>query len=101
MTWRPFEGGRTIGTLGCEGGVILLDEEHNLGARITLERTSCCPYSITCGIYGSLTHTAFASTEEEANTKYTDMKERLETLVLMNWDGQRVHRLLNELFQRF
>jgi len=45
---------------GSEGGVIVRDEEHALGARITLE-TGCgiAPYAITCGIYGWMMHTCF------------------------------------------
>lgn len=36
--WYSFDNGSTIGTDGSENGVIIKDEEHELGARITLEK---------------------------------------------------------------
>jgi len=47
---HPFENGRSVGTTASEGGQILLDEEHDAGARMTLERGEQIPFSITCGI---------------------------------------------------
>jgi hypothetical protein len=38
MSWQPFDNGATVGQRGSEDGVTLRDEEHDLGARITLER---------------------------------------------------------------
>jgi hypothetical protein len=51
MSWGPAGGATTIGTIGSEGGVIVRDEEHPDGARITLEAVQGRPYSfaITCG----------------------------------------------------
>ena len=67
-----------IGTKGSEDGIIVLDEEHDEGARITLERNgSIAPWSVTCGIYGCFMHTAFASNETEVKTKYDSMKSDL------------------------
>jgi hypothetical protein len=67
MEWGPFEAGATIGTVGSEGGIIVHDDEHPLGSRITLERGGAvAPYSVTCGIYGWFFHTRFLSTEAEA-----------------------------------
>lgn len=68
MGWHPVDGGATLGQRGSENGVILLDEEHELGARITLER-DCnhgIPFAVTCGIYGWFFHTRFLGTEAEA-----------------------------------
>jgi hypothetical protein len=77
-TWLTTDNGQTIGTLGSEEGVIVIDEEHELGARITLERDgSTAPWSITCGIYGSFVHTAFASSQSEGIQKYNLMKNDL------------------------
>lgn len=81
MTWTAFEAGATLGRQGSENGEILRDEEHSEGARITLERGSHAPYAITCGIYGSVAHTAFAASESEASTKYETMKQRLVELI--------------------
>jgi len=48
MSWYRFDEGKTI------NGRTLLDEEHELGARITLEKVNSTPenyFEITCGIY--------------------------------------------------
>jgi hypothetical protein len=34
MAWMPFEDGSTVGQIGSDGGVIVLDHEHTDGARI-------------------------------------------------------------------
>lgn len=58
------------------------DEEHALGARITLERgTHVAPYAITCGIYGCMMHTRFFSSDDEAGTQYEAMKSALGALI--------------------
>ena len=58
------------------------DEEHLLGARITLERAaSIAPFSITCGIYGWMMHTRFFSSEAEAQSQYDLMKQSLSALL--------------------
>jgi hypothetical protein len=65
--WMPFEGGKTVGQRGSESGKIVLDEEHSLGARITLERdTGIAPFAITCGIYGWMMHTRYLADESVA-----------------------------------
>ena len=84
--WYPFDGGSTIGTIGSESGVILHDEEHPAGARITLERDGHTPFGITCGIYGGLVHTAFASSANEASEKYAAMKAQLSEIVTSTGD---------------
>lgn len=76
-SWHPYEDGTTLGETGTENGIIRLDEEFSLGARITLEEAGYQPWGITCGIYGCFVHTAFASTEEEARTKYATMKAEI------------------------
>jgi hypothetical protein len=81
MCWTTYENGTTIGTPGSEGGVTLRDEEHDSGARITLEDSRKPPFSITCGIYGVMVHTAFAGAAEEANRIYEAMKIDLDELL--------------------
>ncbi len=75
--WHPYDEGKTLGTIGSENGAILFDEEHPLGARITLEENGYQPWAITCGIYGNMVHTTFASTEMEGLEKYEAMKSEL------------------------
>lgn len=76
--WSAFDGGATLGQQGSEEGVIVQDDEHRLGARITLERDGgAAPFAI-CGLF---VHTAFASEEPEALQKYAAMKERLARII--------------------
>ena len=75
--WYAYGRGQTINTSGSDGGIILLDEEM-IGARITLEKDSIiAPFSITCGIYGLMVHTAFAKNQKEALETYTAMKKEI------------------------
>jgi hypothetical protein len=75
ISWSDFDGGATVGQPGSERGVIVRDEEHSLGARITLERNGqIAPYAITCGIYGWMVHTRFFGLESDACNQYDLMK---------------------------
>ena len=81
-SWRPFEEAATLGLPGSEEGIVVRDEEHVLGARITLERAAnVAPFAITCGIYGWMMHTCFLSTEAEADSRYDLMKDSLSELL--------------------
>jgi hypothetical protein len=81
VNWRAFNGGATLGGNGSESGVIVLDEAHDGGARITLER-DCprAPFAITCGVYGLLVHTRFFATEAEGRDAVAVMKPALAEL---------------------
>jgi len=82
MTWAPFEGGSTIGQGGSEEGVILLDQENDLGARVTLERDGMtAPFTITCGIYGWMMHTYFLGNEAEAREDFEEIKAHLVRII--------------------
>jgi hypothetical protein len=82
--WQPFEEGRTVGQTGTEGGVIVFDEEHDGGARITLERGCLrAPFAITCGVYGWMVHTRFLADDETAQHAYSGMKSALSGIVTM------------------
>jgi hypothetical protein len=73
--WCSFQGGASVGQIGCEGGAIVLDEEHADGARITLERGgAAAPFAITCGIYDWLVHTRFFDTEDGAKEAFQSME---------------------------
>jgi hypothetical protein len=44
--WYLFDEGRSVGLLGTEEGIIIRDEEHPDGARITLEREASTPVNL-------------------------------------------------------
>jgi len=70
--WNIYNKGQTIGTMGCEGGIIILDMECIMGGRLTLEHsTSIAPFAITFGIYSLMFHTHYCGT-------YTEAKEYIE-----------------------
>lgn len=81
--WVPFDGGQSIGQEGSEHGIIVRDEEHDDGARITLERDGYAPYAITCGIYGWMCHTCFFSTEPSAQQAFEAMKHGLSDILAL------------------
>ena len=111
MTWSPYKSGSSLGQRGSENGVILRDEEHEEGSRITLERDgSTAPFAITCGIYGWMFHTRFFGSEAEAESEYERMKVDLAEILSVipyNDDPEkeekmdRVIELINELVERF
>jgi hypothetical protein len=75
MNWYLMDRGKTIGQVGSEDGLIIRDDEHSGGARITLERDSVhAPFAITCGIYGWMFHTRRLGKEEEALHEFDAMK---------------------------
>jgi hypothetical protein len=81
-SWQPFENGSTLRKTGSEAGTIVRDEEHMLGARISLERDCrVAPYAITCGIYGWMLHTRFFASQTEAEAQYDAMKQALAALL--------------------
>lgn len=87
--WEPFEGGRSIGLIGSEGGEIVLDESYIDGARITLEvvshprflRRPRISFAITCGIVGWMVHTRFFTSRSEAFDEFQMMKLGLSAIV--------------------
>lgn len=75
--WYPFDGGQSLGQAGSESGSIVLDDEHPLGARITLEMGGYHPYSITCGVYDLMVHTCYFRDEPSARGAFNAMKPEL------------------------
>ncbi len=112
QVWHRFDSGKSLGQIGSEDGIIVRDEEHPDGARITIEeggRNS--PFSITCGIYSWAVHTRFLSTRDEAEKEYELMKEAIEDILAIippkqgldeNADARRarMHRI-GEACERF
>ncbi len=82
MDWEPFKEGASIGQRGSENGVILRDEVHVDGARITLERDGrMSPFAITCGIYGWMVHTHFFCERQVTEAEYEEMREELSAII--------------------
>ena len=79
-TWTAFDDGRSIGKVSTEGGVILRDDQHEMGARITLKR-GANHISISCNIYGKMDHTRFFKTVPEAEREFNPMKKELGKIV--------------------
>ena len=74
--WFSYDDGRSVGKVSAEGGVILRDDEHELGARITLKRGSGY-VSISCHIYGRADHTRFFGVVSDAEREYPAMRTAL------------------------
>ena len=82
--WNSFGNGNTLGQKGSEQGEIVRDDEHSLGARITLEKdTSIAPFAITCGIYGWMVHTRIFANEQDARSEYEKMKTTLTEIIAL------------------
>ncbi|MHB2016093.1 MAG: hypothetical protein ACYCW6_04020 [Candidatus Xenobia bacterium] len=82
--WVQVEGGATIGGPGAEDGVMIKDEEHPAGARISLEKEgSNAPFIVTCGIYGWMFHTRYFDAEPDARGEYVAMRKGLTDILGM------------------
>lgn len=101
--WHSFSDGVTLGMKGSENGETIRDEEHALGARITLEQNAnIAPFTITCGVYGWMVHTRFFAKEDEAVAAYDKMKASLAEIVERfsdpNYDDRRATEEAMEAF---
>lgn len=66
-------------SIGSEDGIIIADEEYKESCRITLER--CEMYdAITCGVYGSMMHTAFCESSHSLEV-FDNMKKDLQEFI--------------------
>lgn len=98
-TWESFENGETIGTTGSEEGIIVLDEFHKDGGRITLEKEGVtAPWAITCG--GGFVHTVFFRTREEAENTFFLMKFDLWKMFKLEND-QDFYSAIKELIKKY
>jgi len=83
--WNSYDNGTTLGTEGSENEIIVKDEEHSDGARITLEKEADgVPFAITCGVYGLFVHTVYCSDIGSSMKQYEDMKKDIKK-ILMSW----------------
>ena len=85
MNWTTYTNEHGMPDVtGSDGGVIVADEEHGLGARITLERLGEIePFCITCGIYDWMMHTRYVATGNQAQQDYAAMKVELDKIIEM------------------
>ena len=82
MTWTPTDEGESIGTRGVDGGVIVADYEHQLGARITVaDLGDASHFVITCGIYDWFFHTRFFSNRKDTDTACSEMQSALDIIL--------------------
>ena len=98
--WNMFDNGSTIGVEGSESGVIIIDEEYSLGARITIEKnTEVAPRAITLGIYGYLMHTFYCDDMPfTADKNYRWFKRKIEDFFrIERGDKQSINDLLDEI----
>jgi len=79
--WYPFKNGESIGQTGSEGGLILRDEEHRDGSRVTLEHRAN-RFAVTCGIYGWMVHTRLFDSENAALMGFDETKEELTNILV-------------------
>lgn len=97
MVWKWL--GDEINQIGSEGGRILRDEEYDGQCRITLER--CKTYdAITCGVYGDMMHTAYASSKESALI-YEKMKKDLQQFIDANVEGKKRSEFYKSFVNRY
>jgi hypothetical protein len=74
--WQPYNRGRSIGITGSEGGMIIRDEEHPLGARMTIKQGKDY-VSVSCNISGMIDHTRFFKGMKAAEREYVTMQVEL------------------------
>ena len=80
-SWGPAEAGGTLGMQGAEGGVIVRDEAHPAGLRLTLEEDASRSFhALTCGVSGWLVHRRYFDNEAQALAAWEEMKPALVAL---------------------
>ena len=103
-SWLAYNAGRSIGSVGAEGGEILRDEEHEAGARVTLKRGNSY-VSVSANVYGWMDHTRFFGSVTEAQREYTLMKSSLghmvENILLAGKSDLKMWEAIAEFVRRF
>ena len=102
--WVLYDDGRSIGRVGFEGGVVLRDEEHVDGARLTLKHGDNY-ISVSCNIYGWINHTRFFGTVPDAERDFVMMKselgEMMKNLAASGVDAPKRWEAISEFVRRF
>jgi hypothetical protein len=103
-SWSAYDNGRSIGKLSAEGGLIMRDEEHSGGARITFKRGSGY-ISVSCNLYGWVDHTRFFGTASDAQREYVAMKAAItQVLDVVTAEGVKdikIWEAISEFVRRF
>jgi len=103
-SWSIYNHGKTIGTKGAEGGVILSDESHEKGARITLKRGDAF-ISVSISIRGWMDHTRFFATDADSQREYRAMRAAvLNVLNVINAEGAteiKIWEAISEFVRRY
>lgn len=95
--WKTTEHGATIGTIGSENGIIVRDEEHQKGARLSIEEGgNIAPFSIVSGVYGSFVHTTFLSSLEVAESKFEVMKKEVDIFLSGNFTDKEKYEWIDQ-----
>jgi len=98
--WHIFDSGKSIGTRGSEEGYIVSDEEHDMGARITLERSGCTApvgYYLR-DLWGVFSH-GVCFHGRRRKKKYSNMKNEL--VIIMQEESAEVRYKKIEHFAGF
>ena len=74
--WQPYNHGRSLGMKSSEGSKIVRDEEHPLGARMTIKQGGDY-VSVSCSISGKIDHTRFFKEMTAAEREYATMQKEL------------------------
>lgn len=102
-TWKPYNSGQTIGTLGTQGDKILRDEIKAVVARITIKQAEQY-ISVSCSIPGWIEHTRFFKEISDAQREYDLMKDELGKIVAVitsTNDQLKVWELISIFVRRF
>jgi hypothetical protein len=78
--WQPYNRGRSIGVKGSEGSRIVRDEEHPLGARMTIKQGQGY-VSVSCSISGKIDHTRFFREMKAAEQEYSTMQNEMTKVI--------------------
>ncbi len=102
--WSAYDNGRSIGKTSAEGGLIMRDEVHSGGARITFKRGSGY-ISVSCNLYGWVDHTRFFGTASDAQREYMAMKDALASVLdVINTEGAKeikIWEAISDFVRRF
>ena len=102
--WIVYDDGNSIGKTGAEGGVILIDEKHESGGRMTVKQTKAF-VSVACHIYGWIDHTRFFASISDAKREYavmqSSMTHMLENILAAGKDEIKMWEAIAEFVRKF